>query len=104
MTLATSALECAKYLSRVNAAGTAIVDLEAEIKNEIGETIKFYNRTPYALTEFRGGILTTAASTTWYSTVDLTSGDGDQDNTGRTAVDTKDILSIDYMRENPARS
>lgn len=104
MTLATSALECAKYLSRVNASGTAIVDLETEIKNEIGETIKFYNRQTSHLTEFRGIVLTTVASTTWYSAVDLTSGDGDQDKTGRTTIDTNTILSIAYMRENPGSS
>lgn len=100
MTLATSALKCAKQLSRVDAAGTTITDLEAEIKEEIGETIRFYNRQQYALTEFRGVTLTTASGTTWYSSVDMTSGDGDQDNTGRSAVDVKDILSITYMRDN----
>lgn len=104
MTLATSALECAKWLSRVNADGTAIVDLESEIKTEIGETIRFYNRQPFHLTEFRGVTLTTVASTTWYSSVDMTSGDGDQDNTSRSAVDTKEILNLEYMRENPGSS
>lgn len=102
MTLATSALKVAKFLGRVNADGTAITDLEDEIKGEIGEAIRFYNRKPYALTEFRGGELTTTSGTAWYSNVDLTNGAGDQDETGRTAVDVKDILRITYMRENPS--
>lgn len=104
MTLATSALKVAKFLSRTNAAGTAIIDLETEIKDEIAETIRYYNRKPFALNEFRQMELDTVASTTWYSSVDLTSGDGDQDNTGRTAVDVNDILKIHYMRENPGGS
>lgn len=102
MTLATSALSCAKKLGRVNTAGTMIADLETEIKAEIAETIRFYNRQKFALTEFRGVELTTVAGTTWYSSVDLTNGDGDQDNTGRTAVDVKDITHITYMRDNTA--
>lgn len=100
MTLATVALNCAKKLGRANAAGDAILDLEAEIKGEIAETIRFYNRQKFALTEFRGVELTTVAGTTWYSSVDLTNGDGDQDNTGRSAVDVKDITRITYMRDN----
>ncbi|WP_299949076.1 hypothetical protein [uncultured Ruegeria sp.] len=104
MTLTTVALSCAKQLGRVNAAGTDITDLEAEIKEQIQETIRFYNRKPYHLTEFRGFTLDTAASTVWYSSVDLTSGDGDQSNTSRTAVDTNQILNITYSRENPGSS
>mgnify|MGYP006935322130 CR=1 FL=1 len=103
-TLASVALSCAKQLGRANAAGTAIVDLEAEIKEEIAEAIKFYNRRPNHLTEFRGFEVTTASSTTWYSTIDLTNGDGDQDSTGRTAVNANTILTIDYARENPGGS
>lgn len=104
MTLATSALKCAIMLGRANATGTAILDLETQIKQEIGETIRFYNRRPFHLTEYRGVELTTAASTVWYSSVDMTSGDGDQSGTGRTAVDVKDVLHIEYMRENPGSS
>lgn len=99
-TLATVALKCAKQLGRVNAAGTAITDLETEIKEEIAEAIRFYNRKPWHLTEVRDVTLTTAAGTRWYSTVDLTGGAGDQSVSGRTAVNVNDILSIDYMREN----
>lgn len=98
MTLATVALNCAKQIGRANSTGTAIIALEAEIKSEIQEAIRFYNRKPWALTEFRGMILTTVADTTWYSTVDLTSGDGDQSNSGRTAVNVNTILTIDHMR------
>lgn len=98
MTLASVALDCAKYLGRVNASGTAITDLAAEIKAEIGETVRFYNREKWALTEFRGMTLTTAAGTAWYSVVNLTSGSGDQENAGRTAVDVNTILAVHYAR------
>jgi len=98
MTLATVALNCAKKLGRVNAAGTAITDLEDEIKAEIGEAIRFYNRQKWALTEFRGFEITTSAGTNWYSTMDLTSGGGDQDNTSRTAVDVNTLLDVHYVK------
>ena len=104
MTLATVALNCAKQIGRVNAAGTSITDLETEIKEQIQETIRYYNRKSWAPTEFRGFQFTTAASTTWYSTVDLTSGDGDQSTSGRTSVDVNTILAINYMRTNPGAS
>lgn len=104
MTLASEALICAKQLLRASADGTSIADLETEIKESIGETIAYYNRQPYHLTEVRGVVLTTVASTTWYSSVDLTSSGGDQDFTGRTAVDTNTILGIKYARENPGSS
>lgn len=103
-TLATVALACAKQLGRVDSAGTSITDLETEIKEQIGETVRYFNRQSFHLTEFRGLTLTTAASTIWYSSVDLTSGDGDQSSTGRTALDTNQILNIQYARENPGSS
>lgn len=104
MTLATSALKCAIQLGRANANGTAIADLEGQIKQEIGETIRFYNRQKYALTEFRGVQLTTVSGTTWYSSVDMSSGDGDQDGAARTAVDVSEITYITYMRDNSSGS
>lgn len=103
-TLADIALVVAKQLGRANVAGTAILDLETEIKAEITNAVKQYNRKPMHLTEFRGGTLTTAAGVDWYSTVDLTAGDGDQDNTGRSAVDVNDIIKLHYVRENPGGS
>jgi hypothetical protein len=99
-TLATVALKCAKQLGRVNAAGDTITDLETEIKEEIGEAITFYNRKPWHLTEVRNITLTTVASTIWYSTVDVSTGAGDQSVSGRSSVDVNSILSIDYLREN----
>lgn len=104
MTLAAVALECAKQLGRVNAAGTSITDLEAEIKEQIAATVRYYNRKSWALTEFRGFQFTTTAGTTWYNTVDLTSGDGDQSKTLRTAVDANSLLAVSYMRANPGAS
>lgn len=103
MTLATVALNCAKQIGRANADGTAIIALGTEIKAEIAEAIRYYNRKPWALTEVRGMVLTTAADTTWYSSVDLTSGAGDQDTTSRTAVDTNTIIRVDYMRYDDDR-
>lgn len=104
MTLYSSALKCAVQLGRATADSTAINDLEAEIKDAIRDTIRFYNRKPWHLTEVRGLSLTTAASQTWYSSVDLTTGAGDQSVAGRTAVDVKDVLNVQYGRENPGSS
>lgn len=97
-TLSDIALVVAKQLGRANAAGTAIADLEDEIKAEIGNAVKNYNRKPWHLTEFRDGEITLAAGTEWYSAIDLTSGAGDQDETGRSAVDINTIISTEYMR------
>lgn len=99
MTLASVALRCAKQLGRVDGSGTTITDLETEIKEEIGEAITFLNRQQWHLTEVRKVTLTTVASQEWYSTVDLTTGAGDQDLTGRTTVDVNSVLDIDYIRE-----
>ena len=99
-TLDDVALSCAKQLSRVDSAGTTITDLETEIKEEIGNAIKYYNRRASHLTEFRGFELDTVAGTVWYSTIDMTNGDGDQDTTGRTAVNVNTILSIDYGKKS----
>jgi len=104
MTLATVALSCAKQLGRANSSGTEILDLEDEIKEQIAETIRFYNRQSYHLTEFRGAELTTVSGTTWYSSIDLTSGDGDQASAGRTTVDVGQVVTLNYMRENPGSS
>lgn len=100
MTLATIALDCAIQLGRANAAGTAIADLETQIKAEIGEAIRHYNRKPWNFTELRGAELTTVASQKWYSTVDLANAGGDQSVAGRTSVDVNQLLSVDYMRED----
>lgn len=98
------ALSCAKKLSRVDSAGTTITDLETEIKAEIAETVRFYNRKASHISEFRGFEVATVASTTWYSSMDMTSGGGDQSEASRTAVDTNTIISFDYARENPGAS
>lgn len=97
-TLASVALKVAKQLGRVNVSGTEITDLAVEIKEEIGEAVKFYNRQPWALTEVRGLQIQTIANTSWYRTVDLTTGEGDQDLTGRSSLPVSDILDINYMR------
>lgn len=104
MTLATSALKCAKQLGRASADGTSIIALEAEIKDAIGDAIRQYNREPWHLTEVRAISLSTVAGQNWYNSVDLTAGASDQAIAGRTALDTKEILTIDYARENPGSS
>lgn len=99
MTLATTALNCAKLLKVASADGTSILKFGDEIKAEIANAIREYNRKPWALTEVRGLELTTVANTTWYSTVDVSAGTGEQAVSGRTAVSVSDILHIDYIRQ-----
>lgn len=98
------ALVVANQLGRTNAEGSAITDLEPQIKAEIQNTIRFYNRKPMHLTEFRGGEIVTVSGQTFYSTADLTTGDGDQPLDGRITIDVEDILAIHYMRENPGET
>lgn len=95
------ALVVANQLGRTNAEGSAITDLEPQIKAEIQNTIRFYNRRPMHLTEFRGGELVTVSGQTFYDTADITMGAGDQPLSGRTTIDVEDIIDIHYMRENP---
>lgn len=107
-TLAEVALKVAKNLSRVNAQGTSITDLEGEIKDEIAASIRYYNRQPWHLTEVRGLTITTVAQTTWYTTASAglppNQAEGLQDlepspgNDPRT-IRVNDILRIKYMRE-----
>lgn len=99
-TLASVALNCAIQLGRANQAGTDIISLGPQIKAEIGESIRYYNRKGWHLTEVRDITLTTAADTAWYSTVDVSTGAGDQALAGRTSVDVNDVTEIDYFREN----
>jgi hypothetical protein len=120
-TLAEIALDCAKMLGRANADGSAILDLESEIKGEIARTVEDYNRKPWHLTEVLDLGLTTVADQTWYAQIDETGSlgaelDAQTDNATqfvRTAtnqlvlaeavafpVDASRILKIDYMRDN----
>lgn len=97
-TLADVALSCAIQLGRANQAGTAIIDLEAQIKKEIQEAIRNYNRKPWHLTETRNVTLTTVNGTTWYDTVSAASAEGEGEYA--TSLSVSDILHIEYMREN----
>ncbi|MEL6361722.1 MAG: hypothetical protein AAFR21_11610 [Pseudomonadota bacterium] len=99
-TLQTVALNCAKQLGRADAAGLAIIDLESEIREQVGESVKFYNRKPWGLTEVRGAELVTVANQTWYSTIDLTTGSGNQEVSGRSTASADDILDIIYARQD----
>lgn len=87
----------AKYLGRAATDGT-ILDLEEEIKDEIGQAVKFYNRKQSYLTEFRECEITTAAGTVWYSAFTMANGAGEQSNS-RTSVSTSDIVKIQFMRD-----
>lgn len=115
-TLADIALTVATQLGRVDANATQILDLENEIKAEIKNAVRFYNRKPSHLTEVRGGTLTTEAGTTWYSTVqsgvsyrhdsslvvtiDSMASTLDVDE----YISTDQIVKFHYMRENPGAS
>ena len=70
-------------------------DLASQIDAEIQNTIRQYNRRVNWLTERRGGTVTTVAGTTWYSTIDLTTGKGFGDSTtGTTPTSTEDFKNI----------
>jgi hypothetical protein len=74
-------------------------DLSTQIDREIQLAIARYNRRVTWLHEVRSFTLTSVADQAWYATVNLTSGTGPQDVTGRTAVDVADIQTIHYMRD-----
>jgi hypothetical protein len=99
--LAAVALNCARQLGRASADGLSIIANEADIKREIGETVRFYNRQPNALTEYKDMTLTTVADTTWYSALDMTTGSGDQDSSSRSTLDVNDIIRIRYIEGPP---
>ena len=73
-------------------------DLSAQIDREIQLSIIRYNRRVSWLHEVRAVTLTSVAAQAWYSSVDLSTGAGPQDVTGRTAVDVSDIQAVRYMR------
>ena len=73
-------------------------DLSTQIDREIQLAIARYNRRVTWLHEVRAVTLTSVAAQAWYSTVDVSTGAGPQDVTGRTAVDVSDIQSVRYMR------
>lgn len=91
------ALEVAKEIGRANPDGTAILDLETEIKEQIRETIRFYNRKPFHLTEWRDASVVLVSGTAWYSTASTTGGAGAAQ--AQTSVPVSDIISIRDMRE-----
>ena len=74
-------------------------DLNTQIDREIQLAMARYNRRVSWLHEVREVSLTSVAAQAWYSSVDVSTGTGPQDTTGRTAVDVTDIQKIDYMRD-----
>lgn len=74
-------------------------DLNTQIDREIQLAMARYNRRVSWLHEVREVSLTSVAAQAWYSSVDVSTGTGPQDTTGRTAVDVTDIQKISYMRD-----
>jgi hypothetical protein len=74
-------------------------DLNTQIDIEIQLAIARYNRRATWLHEVRSFTLTSVIDQAWYATVDLSTGTGLQDVTGRTAVSVADIQTIHYMRD-----
>ena len=74
-------------------------DLNTQIDREIQLAMARYNRRVSWLHEVREVSLTSVAAQAWYSSVDVSTGTGPQDVTGRTAVDVTDIQKISYMRD-----
>ncbi len=74
-------------------------DLNTQIDREIQLAIARYNRRATWLHEVRSFTLTSVIGQAWYASVDLSTGTGPQDVTGRTAVDVADIQAIHYIRD-----
>lgn len=77
----------------------ARADLSTQIDREIQLAITRYNRRVSWLHEVRGVTLTTAIGQTWYTSLDLSTGAGVQDVTGRTAVSVQDVQKVEYIRD-----
>jgi hypothetical protein len=74
-------------------------DLNTQIDREIQLAIARYNKRATWLHEVRSFTLTSVIGQAWYSSVDLSTGAGPQDVTGRTAVDVSDIQAVHYIRD-----
>jgi hypothetical protein len=74
-------------------------DLDTQIEREIQLAIARYNRRVSWLHEVREVSLTSVALQPWYDAVDVSTGAGPQDVTGRTSVPVTDIQKIEYMRD-----
>lgn len=109
-TLSTVALNVAKMLGRVDSSGATITDLGAEIKDEIRNTIRHYNRKPWHLTETRQIQFSTALGTIWYdegqTTQSAAGGSGASVLSGNAiilsltdAISFSDLIEVDYIRE-----
>ena len=74
-------------------------DLNNQIDREIQLAITRYNRRVSWLHEVRGASLVTVIGQAWYSSLDVSTGSGPQDVTGRTSVAVSDVQKIEYMRD-----
>lgn len=88
-TLAIIALECAVKLGRASADGQTIIDLSDEIKTEVRNAIRHYNRAPWHFTETRDLSFSTVTGQTWYNSA----------SDGSSTLNFSDLLKIDYIRE-----
>lgn len=88
-TLGAIALECAVKLGLASADRSAILDLADEIKTEIRNAIRHYNRRPWSFTETRDLEFLTIAGQTWYSFA----------SDGTSTFQFADLLNVDYIRE-----
>lgn len=77
----------------------ARTDLDTQIDREIQLAITRYNRRVSWLHEVREISLTSVIGQPWYDEVDVSTGSGPQDVTGRTSVAVSDVQKIEYMRD-----
>ncbi len=77
-------------------------DLNSQIDAEIQNAIRHYTRRASWINERRGGTIATVIGTTWYSTIDLTTGGGIEDSPTGTAptstASVKDLLKVIYFK------
>ncbi len=70
-------------------------DLNSQIDAEIQNAIRHYSRRVNWINERRGGTITTVSGTTWYSSIDLTTGSGVESSPeGTTPDSTESVLDI----------
>lgn len=70
-------------------------DLSTEIRTEIGNAVRHYNRRASWVIERRGGEIALVAGTNWYSQIDNTAGAGVEGSpTGTAPTATDDLLDL----------
>lgn len=90
-TLGNAAAVVLDMLSRTEA------DAGAQVRREIANAIRRYNRVKTHLTETRDAELTTVIGQTWYPTISLANSTGEGGRTDA-SVSVADVLDVQYMR------